>query len=133
MVNKNYSAELIEDSLWDLCKNIANVSDKVFAGKRPDSSETPMESFAVVSLLTAMKDFEAYGKGVVRISLYAKDLQGGIKNSSLLKKMGESLMDHFPYNTDDYLFDFSSESSFPDKSGYNIKAINAYVTTLTRK
>jgi hypothetical protein len=133
MVNKNYNTERIEDSLWDLCRNIAGVSDKVFVGKRPDSTESQMETFAVVSMLTALRDLEAYGRGVVRVALYAKDLQGGIKNSPALKKMGDALMEHLPYQTEDYLFDFSSESSFPDKSGYNIKAINAYVVTLTRK
>lgn len=133
MVNRNYSTERIEDTLWDLCLNIAKVSDNVFAGNRPGSAESPMETFAVVSMLTALRDLEAYGKGVVRVAMYAKDLQGGTKNSPALKKMGDALMEHLPYQTGDYLFDFSSESSFPDKSGYNIKAINAYVVTLTRK
>ena len=133
MVNKNYSTERIEDTLWDLCRNIARVSDKVFVGKRPDSAESPMESFVVVTALTAMRDLEAYGRGVVRIAMYAKDLQGGTKNSPALKKMGDAIMEYLPYQTEDYLFDFSSESSFPDESGYNIKAINADVITLTRK
>lgn len=133
MINKNYSVERIEDDLWNLCVNVAKVSKNFFPGKRPDSAKSPMETFVVGSVLTTMKDLEAYGRGVIRIAMYAKDLQGGVKNSPALKKMGDALMEHFPYQTEDYLFDFSSESSFPDNSGYNIKAINAYVITLTRK
>jgi len=133
MINKNYSAERIEDVLWDLCKNVSHASEDVFAGKRPDSTKEPRETFIVVSLLTAMKDLEAYGRGVVRILMYAKDLQGGIKNSPALKRMGDALSEHFPYKTEDYFFDYSSESTFSDNSGYNIKAINAYVIPLTRK
>lgn len=130
MTNKNYSTERIEDALWDLAKNVARISDYVFAGKRPDSTNEPRETFVVVTVLTAIKDMEALGRGVVRIAMYAKDTQGGVKNSFALKTMGDKLYEHLPYKTDDYFFDFSSESSFPDSSGYNIKAVNAYVTTL---
>lgn len=133
MINKNYSTERIEDTLWSLCKNTARIADNVFSGKRPDSTESPMETFVVVSVLTTIKDLEALGRGVVRIACYAKDLQGGVKNSPKLKEMGDKLLDNLPYETEDYFFDFSSESSFPDNSGYNIKAINAYVTTLKKK
>lgn len=130
MINKNYSTERIEDALWDLVKNIAQISEYVFTGKRPDSTINPRETFVVVTVLTAIKDLEALGRGVVRIAMYAKDTQGGIKNSPALKTMGDKLYEHLPHRTDDYFFDFSSESSFPDSSGYNIKAVNAYITTL---
>lgn len=132
MTNRNYNTERIEDTLWDLCRNIAFLSKNVFTGKRPDATALPMEEFVVISLLTTMKDHEALGRGVIRISIYVKDLQGGIKNSKVLREMGETLLAYLPYETKDYFFDFSSESTFPDKSGYTVKAINAYVTTLTR-
>ena len=130
-MNRNYSIERVEDAAWCLCRE-AGMKD-IFTGKRPDSAKVSRECFAVVSVLTNMKDFEAYGKGVVRIAIYAKDLQGGVKNAPVLKEQGDRITSLLPYRTEDYLFDYSSESGFPDNSGYNIKAFNIYVMTLKWK
>jgi hypothetical protein len=129
-MNKNYNITKIEGALWNLCKTAFDSSMKVYAGSRPTSVASTLNSFCVVAVPGNVTDYGALGKAYVTIYLYARNLSDGTKNGTVLNTMHDTLFNYLPYSTnDDYFFDFSSEASFPDSIGFHIVAINLHMMT----
>lgn len=127
MINANCNIILVESALY----NIAfQVSAKVFGGVRPLVTDDTMGSFIVVKVTGTMVDWSAYGRGMATFYIYAKNLQGGIRDNPTLATLGQKLKDLLPSNDGTYLIEYHGETGFPDNNGFYVIAVNTYVTVL---
>lgn len=123
-MNKNFDPQLVETILANAVK-AGSVSNNVYKGQRPNTTDTKMADFVVVSLSSNVTDLAALGRCTCRIELFAKNLSNGEKNGAKLSILYTKLREVFPILDDTYLFDINP-SIIPlgdDGYGYNVIAI----------
>ena len=125
MIN-NFDISAIENDVIAAVRSLG-VSGKVYPN-RPKSADTASD-FVVVSVSDGVDDKAAYGEGVVRIDLFAKDIDS-IKNSKKLSLMYNKLAGGFPASIGRMIFDteWNILGDTPDDFGYHARIIRIPVT-----
>ena len=125
MIYAQYDISKIEQALYDVVK-ASGMTLNIFPADRPDTVVTSMNDFAVVKVVTAVTDLNAYGKGICRIEMFARDLPSGIKNQAKITYMTGKLISALPIQHSTYLFD-SGNSIVPmgrDGKGFSVVGVN---------
>lgn len=125
MIN-NFDISAIESDVIAIVRRL-NVSGKVYPN-RPKSADTASD-FVVVSVSEAVYDKAAFGESVVRIDLFAKDIDS-IKNSKKLSLMYSRLAGGFPASSGRLIFDteWNILGDTPDDFGYHARMIRIPIT-----
>lgn len=125
MIN-NFDITAIEDEVIEIVRNLG-VSKKVYPN-RPKAAD-PATDFIVVSTANGVKDLSAYGECVIRIDLFAKDIDN-IKNRKKLSVMYEKLVKNFPASSGRLLFstEWNTLGDVPDDFGFHARLIRIQTT-----
>jgi hypothetical protein len=125
MIN-DFDISAIENEVIDIVRG-CSVSNKVYPN-RPKSAES-VSDFVVVSTTNGVEDRAAYGECVVRIDLFAKDINS-IKNSKKLSVMYQRLRKGFPAASGRLLFDTEWDvlGDTPDDFGFHARIIRIHTT-----
>ena len=123
-MNENFNTGKIEADFRAAVK-AQNVSRNVFSN-RPKSKEANLNDFVVVSVSTGgVRSLAAVGTCVVSFSLFAKDV-ANMKNDEKLSVMESRLLDGFPTEVGDCLFDEDDiivRGDTHDNAGYHVRII----------
>lgn len=122
----DFDITMIENEVKTILRNL-KVSDKVY-NNRPKSSESASD-FVVAMVSGDVSDFNAYGKCMMSVYLFAKD-NAGIKNSKKLSAMYQKIRGGFPSENGRLLFDIypSIGSDIPDDFGFHRRLIRISIT-----
>ena len=125
MIN-NFDISAIEDEVMTIVRNLA-VSKKVYPN-RPKAAD-PATDFVVVSVMEGVDDLSAYGECVIRIDLFAKDIDN-IKNKKKLSYMYQKLIDGFPAASGRLLFstEWNMLGDTADDFGFHARLIRIPTT-----
>ena len=125
MIN-NFDITAIEDEVIEIVRNLG-VSKKVYPN-RPKAAE-PATDFVVVSTANGVNDLSAYGECVIRIDLFAKDIDS-VKNRKKLSVMYEKLVKKFPASSGRLLFstEWNTLGDVPDDFGFHARLIRIQTT-----
>lgn len=117
----NYDISEIRQEVIDIVRNIG-VSKKVLPN-RPKAT-SPASDFVVVTLVNGLNDYTVYGECVIRIDLFAKDVDG-IINEKKLSHMYHALVDGFPVSSGRLLFEkeWNILGDTPDDFGFHARLI----------
>jgi hypothetical protein len=112
----------IQNALWYLVKD-AEVSDNIFVGNRPASSE--LDDFVVVDLNGVVRDLAGHARCTCLVQLFAKDIdQNGTENMTRLSEMYASLLGGLPYNAAPYTFSKKNQVGRRDSLGFHATLVN---------
>lgn len=91
--------------LQHVCTSLKDKLDiSVFVGSRPAAVKDAMNAFAVVSLGSGITDGgDTYQTSAMLISLFARDRQGGVENTTLLGNLVKSCASLFPVDSELYI------------------------------
>lgn len=125
MIN-DFDITAIENEVIAIIRNLG-VSKKVYAN-RPKAAD-PASDFVVVSTLNGIEDLSAYGECVIRVDLFAKDVDH-IKNGKKLSSMYQKLRQGFPASSGRLLFDteWNILGDAPDDFGFHARMIRISTT-----
>lgn len=125
-MTNNFDITAIEDEVIGIVKNLG-ISNKVYPN-RPKSAD-PATDFVVVSTQGGLVDMSAYGKCVIRIDLFAKDIDN-LKNKKKLSVMYQKLVKGFPASSGRLLFDteWNILGDTPDDFGFHARLIRIGAT-----
>lgn len=132
-MNDNINITSIETHLYAVLRN--NVSEQCYAGTLPSTLSEKIDSYVVIDSTNALYDYEAYGRGIVNIYLYAKPIGNGQKNVAALSKLekafNKALLDD-AFDDDNYSIPREvaySHSGYDNAYGmhYIIKAIRIII------
>ena len=125
MIN-NFDISAIEDEVIGIVRNLG-ISKKVYPN-RPKAAD-PAPDFVVVSIGNGVTDLSAYGECIVRIDLFAKDIDN-IKNKKKLSAMYTKLVEGFPAASGRLLFDneWNLLGDTPDDFGFHARIIRISTT-----
>lgn len=125
MIN-DFDITAIENEVIAIIRNLG-VSKKVYAN-RPKAAD-PASDFVVVSTLNGIEDLSAYGKCVIRVDLFAKDIDN-IKNGKKISSMYQKLRQGFPASSGRLLFDteWNILGDAPDDFGFHARMIRINTT-----
>ena len=125
MIN-NFDISAIENEVITIVRKLG-VSSKVYPN-RPKSTDTASD-FVVVSLSDGVDDMSVFGECVVRVDLFAKDIDS-IKNSKKLSVMYNKLVSGFPTSSGRMLFDpeWNILGDTPDDFGFHARIIRIPTT-----
>lgn len=84
MINPNYNLTDLKSALYDAFSK-TEVSKTVCVGARPPATQG-IDDFVVIRLISDLADWNAYGKIVCRLELYARDIYQS-ENADKLKEM----------------------------------------------
>ena len=117
----------IETTLKGILRE-AGVSQNVYSN-RPKASPSPIDDFAVVSVVGKVDDVSSFGQCRVLIYLFARDAQA-FKNGPKLSKMYKSFKAGIPGFMGRYEFErrISVLGDIPDDYGYHARVIELFVT-----
>lgn len=79
----------IETYLYSIIDN--KVSDNTYVGTPPDTIKEEWEDMCVIDLGSNIRDYDAYGKGVVLVWLYARPLANGAKDVAQMTELENKL------------------------------------------
>jgi len=68
-----------------------NVTKNTFVGTLPDTIKTTWDDMVLIDCDSGLRDYDAYGKGIVNIFLYARPHSNGTKNVAVMDKLEEAL------------------------------------------
>ncbi len=91
MINTNCDQSVIENALKNIVKRIG-ISDTIYEGARPKSVNKKVSDFIVVKIVGNIEDLYTYGETSISIDIFAKELDGGFKNSKKLSLMYQKLI-----------------------------------------
>ena len=125
MIN-NFDISAIENEVIAIVRKLG-VSSKVYPN-RPKSTDTASD-FVVVSVSDGVDDMSVFGECVVRVDLFAKDIDS-IKNSKKLSVMYNKLVSGFPASSGRMLFDpeWNILGDTPDDFGFHARMIRISTT-----
>ena len=125
MIN-NFDISAIENEVIAIVRKLG-VSSKVYPN-RPKSTDTASD-FVVVSVSDGVDDMSVFGECVVRVDLFAKDIDS-IKNSKKLSVMYNKLVSGFPTSSGRMLFDpeWNILGDTPDDFGFHARIIRIPTT-----
>lgn len=79
----------IETYLYSIIDN--KVSTNTYVGTPPDTIKEEWEDMCVIDLGSNIRDYDAYGKGVVLVWLYARPLANGAKDVAQMTELENKL------------------------------------------
>lgn len=79
----------IESYLYGIMDNV--VSENTYAGTLPDTIKAAWTDMCLIDCDNAIRDYDAYGKGVILIWLYARPRADGSKNTAMMSKLEQRL------------------------------------------
>lgn len=125
MIN-NFDITMIEDEVIGIVRSLG-ISPKVYPN-RPKEAD-PANDFVVVGTVNGVTDLSAYGECVVKIDLFAKDLDY-VKNRKKLSAMYQKLRKGFPASSGRLLFDaeWNTLGDAPDDFGFHARMIRISTT-----
>ena len=125
MIN-DFDISAIEDEVIEIVRNLG-ISKKVYPN-RPKAADTTSD-FVVVNLANGVEDKSAYGECVIRIDLFAKDIDS-VKNRKKLSVMYQKLRQGFPASSGRLLFDteWNMLGDTPDDFGFHARLIRIQTT-----
>lgn len=117
-----YDTTALEKALKQILRN-GEVSTNVY-DDRPKADNSIVNDFTVVKVTGTVQDTQAYGRCMVAISLFARDVAGR-KNTDKLSYMYGKLMEAMPYETEKYLFDSTPQliGDTGDSYGFHARVI----------
>lgn len=89
MINSKLNISKIETYLHSIIDNV--VSDNTYVGTPPEIIKEDWQDMCVIDLGSDIVDFNAYGKGVVLVWLYARPLANGAKNVAKMSELETKL------------------------------------------
>lgn len=125
MIN-DFDISTIENEIIKILRNLG-VSSKVYPNRPKEAVSS--NDFVVVNLVNGVQDRAAYGECVVRIDLFAKDLDY-VKNTKKLSTMYQKLRNGFPASSGRLLFDpeWNIIGDSPDDFGFHARMIRISTT-----
>lgn len=79
----------IETYLYSIIDN--KVSKNTYVGTPPDTIKEEWEDMCLIDLESNIRDYDAYGKGVVFVWLYARPLANGAKDVAQMTELENKL------------------------------------------
>ena len=89
MNKDNLNISSIETYLYSIIDT--TVSNNTYVGELPDVIQSSWTDMCLIDVANAVKDFDAYGSGLVNIFLYARPMQSGSKNVAVMSKLEKAL------------------------------------------
>lgn len=89
MINSKLNISKIETYLHSIIDNV--VSNNTYVGTPPETIKEDWQDMCVIDLGSDIVDFNAYGKGVVLVWLYARPLANGAKNVAKMSELETKL------------------------------------------
>lgn len=125
MIN-DFDITEIENEVIAIIRNLG-VSKKVYANRPKEANSA--SDFVVVSTLNGVEDMFTYGQCVIRVNLFAKDIDS-IKNGKKLSVMYQKLRSGFPASKGRLLFDMEWNilGDTPDDFGFHVRMIRINTT-----
>lgn len=125
MIN-DFDISAIEDEVIGVVRNLG-VSKKVYPN-RPKAAD-PASDFVVVSVMDGVDDMSAYGECVMRVDLFAKDIDN-VKNKKKLSYMYQKLREGFPAASGRLLFspEWNMLGDTSDDFGFHARLIRINTT-----
>lgn len=90
----------ILQSLYELT---ADISEYRFITSRPNATDKSMQEFLIISLNEIRNSADTYQLTRGRITVFVRDVQGGLENTFTLEKMQNNISALFPIRTSLYL------------------------------
>lgn len=91
MDKNNLNISKIETYLYGIMDN--TVSANTYAGTLPDTIKSTWTDMCLIDCDSSIRDFDAYGKGIILIWLYARPRADGSKNTAMMSKLEQRLND----------------------------------------
>lgn len=88
------------------------VSSNTYVGSLPSTIKSEWADIVLIDC-SRINDLDAYGKGTVLVYLYAKPMNSGKKNMSVIDKMERSLNEVIA-NNDSKTYNISRRLTYPD-------------------
>jgi hypothetical protein len=101
----------IETYLHSIIDN--KVSNNTYVGTPPDTIKEEWEDMCVIDLGSNIRDYDAYGKGVVLVWLYARPLANGAKNVAKMSEL-ESKLYEVIEKADDSAYHINRRATYSD-------------------
>lgn len=122
-MSNHYDQTEIEETLFQMVKR-AGVSQNIFKGMRPDTTNNKMLDFVVVKITGRIYDRAAYGETVCSIDLYARNISG-MKNGKKLSEMFRKVDSLLPRAEGKLrLSEPTIVADAPDNYGFTTRLIN---------
>lgn len=116
------------------CNNLKNkLGISVFAGSRPAAVKDAMNAFAVVALSSGITDGgDTYQTSAMLISLFQRDKQGGVEDTTQLGKLVKQCISLFPVDCELY-FALSPKMLYSGSDTMGFHAASVQVTLIIKK
>lgn len=89
-MNKTHlNVSKIETYLHSIIDNV--VSKNTYVGTLPDTIQSSWNDMCLIDCDLGVRDFDAYGQGVVLVWLYARPLLSGAKNVQIMSQLEQRL------------------------------------------
>lgn len=89
MDSTNLDISKIETYLYSIIDNV--VSENTYPGTPPETIKESWTDMCVIDVGSNIRDYDAYGKGVVLVWLYARPLANGAKNVAKMSELETKL------------------------------------------
>lgn len=111
-MNKNHlNISKIETYLHSIIDNV--VSNNTYVGTLPDTIQSSWSDMCLIDCDLGVRDFDAYGQGVVLVWLYARPLLSGAKNVATLSSM-EMKLDDVLRNAKSDIYQINRRSTYSE-------------------
>lgn len=101
----------IESYLYSIIDSV--VSENTSAGAPPETIKESWIDMCVIDVGSNIRDYEAYGKGVVLIWLYARPLANGAKNVAKMSEL-ETKLNEVIKNAHDSTYRINRRATYTD-------------------
>lgn len=98
MNKEHLNVSKIETYLHSIIDNI--VSNNTYVGTLPDTIQSNWEDMCLIDVGNDIRDYDAYGAGVVFIWLYARPMASGAKNVAKMSELESKLNEVIKNATD---------------------------------
>ena len=88
-MNNKMNVSEIENYLYGMFKSVS--PDRTFVGSLPETIKSNWNDMVLISCDNGVRDYDAYGNGVMLIFAYARPMSSGTKNVAKLKAMEEAI------------------------------------------
>ena len=89
------------------------VSENTYVGTLPDTTQSTWSDMCLIDCGTSIGDFNAFGRGVVLIWLYAKPLASGAKNVARMSRL-ESQLNEVIASANDSTYHITRRNTYTD-------------------
>lgn len=111
MNRANLNISEIETYLYSILDN--KVSDNTYAGTLPDTIQPEWTDMCLIDIGSDIRDYDAYGYGVVLVWLYARPLANGAKNVAKMSQL-ESKLNEVIEGANDSTYHISRRGTYSD-------------------